>query len=153
VKLSHIDKSGKAAMVNVAAKPPMHRTAIAEGVVTMAPETVRLVRENSLKKGDAFACARIAGIIAAKETSALIPLCHNLPLDNISVDIEPGDGRIAIRASAVCTGRTGVEMEALVSVSVAALTLYDMCKAVDKKMVIGEIRLVEKRKEPVHADL
>jgi cyclic pyranopterin phosphate synthase len=153
MELSHIDKSGKAIMVNVAAKPPMLRTAVAEGEVAMALETVRLVRENGLKKGDAIACARIAGIMAAKRTAELVPLCHNLPLDNVSVEIEPGEDRMVIRATAVCTGRTGVEMEALVAVSVAALTIYDMCKAVDKKMAITAIRLVEKRKEPVHADL
>jgi cyclic pyranopterin phosphate synthase len=153
MRLSHTDNSGKAVMVNVSNKEPLRRTAIAQGEVLVAPETLRLVRENALKKGDALSCARIAGIMAAKRTAELIPLCHNLPLDNVSVDIEPGEGRFTLRALAVCTGRTGIEMEALTAVSVTALTLYDMCKAVDKKMIIGDIRLVKKRKEPLHADL
>ena len=151
MELSHIDSSGKAIMVDVSNKEPLRRTAVAQGRGVVAPETVRLVRENALKKGDALSCARIAGIMAAKRTADLIPLCHNLPLDNVSVDIDCGEDNFEIRASAACTGRTGVEMEALTAVSVAALALYDMCKAVDKKMVIGDIRLVEKRKEPLYA--
>ena len=147
MQLSHLDKSGKAVMVDVSAKGQVLRTAIAEGPVTMQAATVALVRKGLLKKGDAIACARIAGIMAAKRTAEIIPLCHNLPLDNVAVDCKLGRNAITIRASARCVGRTGVEMEALTAVAAAALTIYDMCKAVDKSMVIGDIRLVEKRKE------
>ena len=146
--MSHVDQSGRASMVDISPKAPVKRTAVASGHIRMAPETIRLLREGLLKKGDALACARIAGISGAKRTADLIPLCHNIEIDHVSVDFEIGDDRIGITAGAACTGRTGIEMEALTAVSVAALTLYDMCKAVDKQMVIGEIRLVEKRKEP-----
>lgn len=136
-------------MVDVSSKGPLRRTAVAEGTVTMSPNTATLVRRGLLKKGDALSVARIAGIMAAKRTSELIPLCHNLPLDNVAVDLAPGKNNITIRATAVCTGRTGVEMEALTAVSVAALAVYDMCKAADKKMVISRIRLIEKTKVPL----
>jgi cyclic pyranopterin phosphate synthase len=149
MELSHIDKTGAAAMVDVSPKQTVKRTAVACGSISLGAETIRLLKEGLLKKGDALACARIAGICAAKKTSDLIPLCHNLPLDNVSVDFSIGEKRVDITARSVCTGRTGIEMEALTAVSVAALTIYDMCKAVDKNMVIGGIRLVEKKKEPV----
>jgi len=149
MELSHVDKDGAAAMVDVSPKPIVKRTAVARGSISLAPETVRLLKKNLLKKGDALACARIAGICGAKKTSELIPLCHNLPLDNVGVDFDVRADGVDITARAVCTGRTGVEMEALTAVSVAALVIYDMCKAVDKNMVIGDIRLVEKMKEAV----
>ena len=134
-------------MVDVSSKEPVKRTAIAIGIVTMSPDTVRLVRKGLLKKGDVLSCSRLAGIMAAKRTSELIPLCHNLALDNVAVDLELGKNKIIIRATAVSTGRTGVEMEALTAVTIAALAVYDMCKAVDKKMVISDIKLIKKTKE------
>ncbi|MBN2036438.1 MAG: cyclic pyranopterin monophosphate synthase MoaC [Chitinispirillaceae bacterium] len=147
--LSHIDKQGRAVMVDVSAKKIVRRTAVASGLITMQPDTVRLVAESALEKGDVIACARLAGITAAKKTAELIPLCHNLPLDHISVECSLKDDGVGIEASVSCAGRTGVEMEALTAAAVAALTIYDMCKAVDKNMVIGGIKLIEKRKEPL----
>ena len=147
-ELSHVDESsGAVQMVDVGHKPLSHRRAIARGAVLMAPETARKLRE--LPKGDALATAQLAGIMAAKRTSDLIPLCHPLPLSYVGVELEVGDGRVDITASAETTAQTGVEMEALAAVSVAALTVYDMAKAVDKQMVISEITLVEKTKEVV----
>ena len=134
-------------MVDVSEKEIIKRTAIASGFITLNNETLTLLKEGQLKKGDALACARIAGIMAAKRTSELIPLCHNLPLEKVTVELEATDKGIKIEATALCSGKTGVEMEALTAVSVAALTIYDMCKAVDKKMVIGPITLIEKKKE------
>ena len=147
-ELSHVDESsGAVEMVDVGHKPLSRRRAIARGAVLMAPETARKLRE--LPKGDALATAQLAGIMAAKRTSDLIPLCHPLPLSYVGVELEVGDGRVDITASAETTAQTGVEMEALAAVSVAALTVYDMAKAVDKQMVISEITLVEKTKEVV----
>lgn len=148
MSLSHIDETGAARMVDVSPKPGMKRTATARGRIRLASETLRLIREGGLKKGDALACARIAGIGGAKQTSQLIPLCHNIVLDRVSVDLELTEEGIEIGATARCTGKTGVEMEALTAVSIAALTIYDMCKAVDKGMVVEEIKLVKKHKEP-----
>ncbi|TVR03326.1 MAG: cyclic pyranopterin monophosphate synthase MoaC [Spirochaetaceae bacterium] len=145
--LSHVDDSGKARMVDVSAKPKVRRTARASGRVSLAPATVALIRENSIAKGDVLATARIAGITAAKRTAELIPLCHNISIDAVSVDLELQAEGVAVSATAVCTDKTGIEMEALTAVSVAALTVYDMCKAVDKSMVISDIRLDEKSKE------
>jgi len=146
MELSHVDQDGKAAMVDVSGKPRVRRTARAAGEILMRPETVRLIRENQLKKGDALAVARVAGIAAAKRTADLIPLCHNIRIDQVTVDLDLGEDRVSIQATAVCTESTGIEMEALTAVSVAALTLYDMCKAVDKEMCITGIHLVEKTK-------
>jgi cyclic pyranopterin phosphate synthase len=147
--LTHLNAAGEAAMVDVSAKPPMAREAVAEGRILMAPETVRLVEDHGMKKGDVLAVARIAGIQAAKQTQNLIPLCHQLPLAGVTVDFEMEVTGIRIVAKATTVATTGVEMEALTAVSVAALTLYDMCKAVDKKMAIGDIRLVSKTKSAV----
>jgi cyclic pyranopterin phosphate synthase len=133
-------------MVDVGAKPPMRRRAVAEAVLEMSPETTRLLR--ALPKGDALATAQIAGIMSAKRTADLIPLCHPLPLSHVEVELEVGDGEVRIRAAAETTAQTGVEMEALVAASVAALTVYDMAKAVDKGMVVTGVRLVEKTKDP-----
>ena len=144
--LSHLDEQGKARMVDVSSKERVRRTARATGMILMQPETLRLLREGLLKKGDAFAVARVAGIAAAKRTSDLIPLCHNIRIDHVSVDLALEDAGVRISASAVCTESTGIEMEALTAVSVAALTLYDMCKAVDKGMRITDIRLLDKTK-------
>jgi len=142
--LSHVDESGAVRMVDVGSKPLSHRRAVARAVVRMAPETARRLRE--LPKGDALTTAQLAGIMAAKRTSDLIPLCHPLPLSVVDVALEvTGDG-VEITASAETTAQTGVEMEALTAASVAALTVYDMAKAIDKAMVIAEITLVEKTK-------
>ena len=149
VSLSHLDEQGKAVMVDVSSKPRVRRTAKAAGKILMAADTVKLVRDNLLKKGDALAVARVAGIAAAKRASELIPLCHNIRIDQVTVDFTLCDDGVEIEASAVCTESTGIEMEALTAVAVAALTLYDMCKAVDKEMRIADIHLVEKTKAPV----
>lgn len=135
-------------MVDISEKRKVRRTAIASGAIFMKPGAIRLLKKNLLKKGDALACARIAGIMAAKRTADLIPLCHGISVDQVCIDFRVHTNRVDITATAVCVDKTGIEMEALTAVSVAALTLYDMCKAVDKEMGIGEIRLVEKRKEP-----
>ena len=135
-------------MVDVGEKTIVRRTAVAAGSVRISPETVELLRKKALPKGDALNTARIAGVMAAKRTPDLIPLCHGLNLTSVDVEFEVSEGEIGIVATARASDRTGVEMEALTAVSVAALTIYDMCKAVDKGMVVGEIRLVEKTKEP-----
>ncbi|WOJ95955.1 cyclic pyranopterin monophosphate synthase MoaC [Congregibacter brevis] len=144
--LTHLDDEGRARMVNVGEKPITARRAVARGEVRMLGATLDQVRSNSLSKGDVLAVARIAGIQAAKRTDELIPLCHSLPLDAVSVDFELDDTLPGVRvtASASVESRTGVEMEALTAVSVAALTIYDMCKAVDKGMVIDKLCLVRK---------
>jgi cyclic pyranopterin monophosphate synthase len=144
-KLTHLGKSGEARMVDVSAKAATERTAVAEGRVVMTKSTLDLVLKGNAKKGDVLGAARLAGIMAAKRTSELIPLCHPLPLTHVSVDITPAPGGFAIDARARTSGQTGVEMEALTAIAVAALTLYDMVKAVDKGMVIGDICLLEKR--------
>jgi cyclic pyranopterin phosphate synthase len=145
--LSHVDEAGRARMVDVSAKPRVRRTATAAGRIRLAPQTVQRIRENLIQKGDVLAVARVAGITAAKRTAELIPLCHNIAIDQVEVDFSVQDHWIDIRCRAVCTDKTGIEMEALTGVAVAALTIYDMCKAVDQSMRIGEIRLVEKTKE------
>ncbi len=146
--LSHVDEtSGAVRMVDVGAKPLSRRRAVARGRVTMAPETARRLRE--LPKGDALAVAQLAGIMAAKRTSELIPLCHPLPLTHVEVELEPGDAAVEIAATVETTAQTGVEMEALTAVTVAALTVYDMAKAIDKGMTIGGVTLAEKTKVEV----
>ena len=147
--LSHVDTEGKAKMVDVGEKPDMKRMAIAKGSISLAPETIQKVKDNQMKKGDVLAVAKIAGIQAAKKTSDLIPLCHPLLLTSIDLNFEIKENQIDIEAQVECTGKTGVEMEALTAVSVAALTIYDMCKAVDKNMSIGEINLCQKSKQSV----
>jgi cyclic pyranopterin monophosphate synthase len=146
-KFSHLDANGAAMMVDVGLKPPQLRRAVATGELRCAPATIRLLKKQALPKGDVLACARLAGIMAAKKTADLIPLCHPLALDKVSVDFVIRRDRILITAEARLTGKTGVEMEALTAVSVAALTLYDMLKAVDKEMVIGEVRVSLKEKK------
>jgi len=147
--LSHVDEAGSVRMVDVGAKPTSRRRAVAEAAVRMAPETARRLRD--LPKGDALATAQVAGIMAAKRTAELIPLCHPLPLTACDVSLQVGEDEVLITASAETTAQTGVEMEALLAVSVAALTVYDMAKAVDKGMVVTGVRLVEKTKETVDA--
>jgi cyclic pyranopterin phosphate synthase len=146
-ELSHVDESGAVRMVDVGGKPLSQRRAVASGQVQMSSATSR--RLHDLPKGDALATAQLAGIMAAKRTSELIPLCHPLQLSHVEVTLEVQEGIVDITAVAETTAQTGVEMEALTAVAVAALTVYDMCKAVDKAMTIGDIRLIEKMKEPV----
>ena len=146
-EFSHLDREGAARMVDVGQKAVVRRTATAAGRVRMSPETVSQLRERALPKGDALNTARIAGIMAAKRTPDLIPLCHGLNLTAVDVEFEVGEDEIDIVATAQASDRTGVEMEALTAVSIAALTVYDMCKAVDKRMVIEVVRLLEKTKE------
>jgi cyclic pyranopterin phosphate synthase len=144
---SHLDSEGAARMVDVGEKAVVRRTAAAGGFVRMSPATIELLRHTALPKGDVLNTARIAGVMAAKKTPGLIPLCHSLNLTSVDVDFEVRRDRVSITATVRASDRTGVEMEALTAVSVAALTVYDMCKAVDKGMVIGEVRLLEKTKE------
>jgi cyclic pyranopterin monophosphate synthase len=144
-EFSHFDSAGASRMVDVGDKAVTDRRARATGRVTMSAETLRRVRDRTVAKGNVIEVARLAGIMAAKRTDQLIPLCHPLPLDAVSLDFDfPDDRTIAIEAAVRVTARTGAEMEALVAVSVAALTIYDMCKSVDRTMVLGEIRLEEK---------
>jgi cyclic pyranopterin phosphate synthase len=143
-RFSHLDADGNARMVDVGDKAATRRRAVARGVIAMKPETSAAIVNNGLPKGDVLAVARIAGIQAAKKTSDLIPLCHPLMLTSVSVDLVVRDGAVEIEACVETTGATGVEMEALTACSVAALTLYDMCKAIDKTMEIGQIALWEK---------
>ncbi len=146
-QLTHLDAHGHAAMVDVGGKAVTQRVAVAQGEVRMAPATLAAIRDGTAPKGDVLAAARIAGIMAAKRTPELIPLCHTLLLSRVAVDFEIDEvaSRVLITAEVRCQGQTGVEMEALTAVSVAALTIYDMAKALEKGMVIGEIRLLEKR--------
>jgi cyclic pyranopterin monophosphate synthase len=146
-ELSHVGDAGDVRMVDVGAKPLSRRRAVARAEVRMAAETARRLRE--LPKGDALATAQVAGIMAAKRTSELIPLCHPLPLTHVEVTLEVREDSVEVVASAETTAQTGVEMEALLAASVAALTLYDMAKAIDKEMTIAEVRLLEKTKEVV----
>jgi cyclic pyranopterin phosphate synthase len=152
-QLTHLDEQGTARMVDVGDKPDSLREAVAAGTVYMQPETLRLIREGAVKKGDVLATARIAGIMAAKRTAELIPLCHPLPLTHIDLDLttDTDASAIHITATARTIGKTGVEMEALTAVSAAALTVYDMAKAVDRGMRISDIRLLAKR-GGVHGD-
>ena len=144
-KLTHLDAAGNATMVDVSAKPATEREAIAEGRITMSAEALAAIRDGAVKKGDVLATARIAGIMAAKKTSELIPLCHPLMLSKVAIDFSFEDDAIRVTAMARLSGQTGVEMEALTATSVALLTIYDMAKALDKGMVIGGVRLLEKR--------
>ncbi len=153
-RLTHLDKSGRAKMVDVGAKPVSRRVAVAEGFISIQAKTLRAIAEEKVPKGEVLGVARLAGIMAAKRTGELIPLCHPLPIESVDVDFdlpqfEAGGTQIVqvrIKATARISAKTGVEMEALTAVAVAALTIYDMCKAIDKKMVIGNIRLVSKSK-------
>jgi cyclic pyranopterin monophosphate synthase len=148
-RLTHIDKSGKATMVDVGHKADMYREATAIGHILLAPETVDLIRSHTIRKGDVLTTAEIAAIQAAKRTPELIPLCHHILLSSVQVNTTLLDDRVVISATARCNGKTGVEMEALTAVSVGLLTIYDMCKAVDKGMVIEGITLKEKLKKEI----
>lgn len=147
--LSHIDKNGKANMVDVGDKPNQNREARAKGHIKLSPETISMITENQIKKGDVLTVAEIAGIQAAKQTPALIPLCHTLMVTKVDVKATINETGVEVNCYVKCIGQTGVEMEALTAVSVALLTVYDMCKAVDKGMVIGDIILLEKTKKEV----
>ena len=146
-KLTHTDKKGKAVMVDVGEKEIQLRIAKASGHIILAEETIKLIKDNLLKKGDVLTVAQLAGISAAKQTSGLIPLCHNIVLENIKVDVVVDNTGVRVESEVRCTGKTGVEMEALTAVSIALLTVYDMCKAVDKNMIIDKIYLTEKTKK------
>ena len=143
-ELTHLDAQGKARMVDVGSKAETQRVAVAEGLIAMSAAALAANRDGAVPKGDVLAAARIAGIMAAKKTAELIPLCHPLALDAVTVDFAVEAGAVKVTASASLTGRTGVEMEALTAASVAALTIYDMCKAVDRKMSIHDVRVLEK---------
>jgi cyclic pyranopterin monophosphate synthase len=145
-KLSHLDDQGRARMVDVSDKEVTSRVAVARGAIQMRPETLELILKGKVEKGDVFSVARVAGIMAAKKTPDLIPMCHPLAITSVKVDLTPAENptRVEIEAMVRVSGKTGVEMEAMTAVSVAALTIYDMCKAVDREMSIGEIRLVKK---------
>ena len=146
-RLSHIGADGRAQMVDVSAKPPMARTAVASGKIHLQPATIALITDKQNPKGDVFAVARIAGIQAAKQTAELIPLCHTLPLSNVQIEITVAKECAEVQCTARTVAQTGVEMEALTGVAVALLTIYDMCKAADKQMRITDIRLIKKTKE------
>lgn len=145
-KLTHIDSGGKANMVEISDKAVVSRTAKARGKIYLSEETLKLINENNIKKGDVLSVARIAGIMGAKRTSDLIPLCHNINIEKIAVDFIMMDDGIIIESYCKCNYKTGIEMESLTAVSIAALTIWDMCKAVDKNMRIGDIKLIEKTK-------
>jgi cyclic pyranopterin monophosphate synthase len=151
MKLSHLDQAGRARMVDVGDKPLMDRTAVATGTIRMSPEAYRLVAEQAIAKGDVLAVSEVAGTLAAKRTAELIPLCHPLGLDHVEVEAALAESLpgVRVRARVRTVGRTGVEMEALTAVAVALLTVYDMVKAVDNSLVIGDVQLVEKQKAPV----
>jgi cyclic pyranopterin phosphate synthase len=150
-RLSHIGADGRAQMVDVSAKPMSRRTAIAKGKIKLQRKTLDLISKDRIAKGNVFATARLAGIQAAKQTASLIPLCHTLPLGDVKIDIVSVRDGAEVTCTARTVAQTGVEMEALTGVSIALLTIYDMCKAVDKKMQISDLRLVKKAKVPVAA--
>lgn len=147
MKFSHLDEEGKAVMVDVSNKPRVRREASALGKVYLQPETIQLIKNNLVKKGDVLLVAKVAAISGAKRTAELIPLCHNISIDQVDLDFKVAEESVEIRSQAVCTGKTGIEMEALTAVSIAALTIYDMCKAVDKSIRISDIQLLSKSKE------
>ncbi|MFH1729954.1 MAG: cyclic pyranopterin monophosphate synthase MoaC [Pseudomonadota bacterium] len=147
MEFTHMDKNGNAMMVDISNKKKVKRVAKAKGKIVLAASTLEKLKSKLLKKGDALSVAKIAGILGAKKTSDLIPLCHNIEIDKIDLSFELVSDGVEIYSEAICTDKTGIEMEALTAVSVAALTIYDMCKAVDKEMKIGGIELVEKTKE------
>ncbi|MEI0479319.1 cyclic pyranopterin monophosphate synthase MoaC [Brachyspira pulli] len=148
-KLTHIDESGNANMVDVGNKDIVKRTAEASGKIYLSKETLKLIEENNIKKGDVISVARITGIMGAKHTSDLIPLCHNINIEKVSLDFTLEEDGIRIKSYCRCSYKTGIEMEALTAVSVAALTIWDMCKAVDKNMKISDITLLSKTKEEI----
>lgn len=149
MEFTHLNRKGEADMVDISKKHVVHREAIAAGRIYLKPDTIELIKKNEIMKGDVLSVARIAGISAAKKTWDLIPLCHNIPISKIGIDFKIETDHINIKSTAKCDAKTGIEMEALTAVSVAALTIYDMCKAVDKKMEISGIKLLEKKKSEI----
>jgi len=149
MELTHINEKGEAKMVDISSKKVVHREAVASGTIYLQKNTIELIKNNQVKKGDVLSVARIAAITGAKKTFDLIPLCHNIPISKIGISFRIKKDRIDIKSKAVCDARTGIEMEALTAVSVAALTIYDMCKAVDKSMIISRIKLDEKKKNKI----
>ena len=150
MKLTHVTNSGEARMVDISDKSITRRSAVASGKVFLQPSTIELIKRNQLKKGDVLSVARIAAICAAKKTSEIIPLCHNIPINWIDIHFSLNENNIEITAKAISDGKTGIEMEVLTATSIAALTIYDMCKSADKKMVISDIKLKEKKKNEIH---
>lgn len=150
MKLTHVTNSGEARMVDISDKSITRRSAVASGRIFLQPSTIELIKRNQLKKGDVLSVARIAAICAAKKTSEIIPLCHNIPINWIDIHFSLNENNIEITAKAISDGKTGIEMEVLTATSIAALTIYDMCKAADKKMVISDIKLKEKKKNEIH---
>ena len=150
-RLTHIGTDGRAQMVDVSGKPMSNRKAVAAGKIQLQPETIELITKDQIAKGNVFATARIAGIQASKQTAQLIPLCHTLPLGEVKIDIVTSNECAEVKCTAQTVAQTGVEMEALVGVTVALLAIYDMCKAVDKQMRISDIRLIKKTKQTVHS--
>ena len=145
MKLTHLDENGAAHMVNIGAKPVTQREAVAQSVLTMQPETLRMILDGTVPKGDVFACARIAGIMAAKRTAELIPMCHPIPIESVDIVIEAvSETQVRVVSTLRCSHKTGIEMEALTAASVAALTIYDMCKSHQRDMEITAVRLMEK---------
>ena len=151
MSLSHISDSGKARMIDIGSKKKVYREAVAEGRIYLNPETVQLIKKQEMQKGEVLSVARIAGINAAKKTFELIPLTHNIPIDKVGIDFNVQREYVHITATASCEWKTGIEMEVLTAVSVAALTVYDMCKAVDKSMRITDIKLKEKTKNEIRS--
>ncbi len=145
MKLTHFNKHGKAHMVDISAKNDRERTAIARGCIKMQKQTLDLIKHGDIKKGDALSCAQVAGIMSAKKTADLIPMAHNISLSHVDIKFNLLDDKIEIESYVKTIGKTGAEMEALTAVSIAALTIYDMCKSVDKEMIIGDIKLIEKK--------
>ena len=148
-KLSHIDENNKPTMVDVSGKDDVLRKAVAEGIIYLGKETLDLIQDNKIKKGNVLVTAELAGIMGGKKTSELIPLCHNIFISKIGVKAEIVENGIKIKSEAACVGKTGIEMEALTAVNIALLTIYDMCKAVDKNMIMSEIKLIKKTKEKI----
>lgn len=149
MEFSHLNEKGEVNMVDISGKKIVHREAYASGTIYLQDETIELIKNNLIRKGDVLSIARIAGIIGAKKTSELIPLCHNILINKIDIHFDINEDRINIRSKAVCDAKTGIEMEALTAVSIACLTIYDMCKSVDKSMVISDIKLEKKTKDEI----
>ena len=149
MEFSHLNERGEVNMVDISGKKIVHREATALGTIYLQDETIKMIKNNLIKKGDVLSIARIAGIMGAKKTFELIPLCHNIPINKIDVHFDIKKDRINIRSKAICDAKTGIEMEALTAVLIACLTIYDMCKAVDKSMIISDIKLEEKTKDEI----
>ena len=149
MEFSHLNERGEVNMVDISGKKIVHREAVASGTIYLQDETIKMIKNNLIKKGDVLSIARVAGIMGAKKTFELIPLCHNIPINKIDVYFDIKKDRINIKSKAVCNAKTGIEMEALTAVSIACLTIYDMCKAVDKNMIISDIKLENKVKNEI----